>query len=472
MSMSVRLLPPIHQLQRHEQFRLLQQEYECSAELLTDVVSAAVQQIRSSLLAEAAPSAEVLPLTEESLIGSIFAKAKETLAKQYSYQLRHVLNATGTVLHTNLGRACLSEAAIAHVVETARGYSNLEYKLDEGERGSRHDIVERVLLQMTGAEAAMVVNNNAAAVYMILHAFAQGKDVIVSRGQLVEIGGSFRVSSIMDESGARLREVGTTNRTHLYDYERVICDETRMIMKVHTSNFKVVGFAHTVESDELIALARRHEQIIYYEDLGSGMLYDLRQHGIGEEPLVQEVVAQGADIVSFSGDKLLGGPQAGIIVGRKSLINKLKKHPLARVLRVDKMTLAALEATLLQFAKGVESAKQIPTLRHILDSPEAVYERAAALANELKSYGIQGTVIREEAPIGGGTLPDVLLPTYAVMLEAKHSNNLQEALRLGTPSIVCRARHGALLFDLRAITDAQVPQLAQGITQAINNLKK
>ena len=229
---------------------------------------------------------------------------KQSIQQQFRYTLKNVINATGTILHTNLGRARLSEQAVEHVVKIASQYSNLEYKLEEGERGSRHSHVEDLIKRITGAEAAMVVNNNAAAVYFILRAFTLNKEVIVSRGQLVEIGGSFRISSIMEESGAKLIEVGTTNKTHLYDYERAINEETRMILKVHTSNFKIQGFTESIETKELVDLANQHEQVIFYEDLGSGVLYDFRQHGIGDEPVVGEVLKMGADIVSFSGDKL------------------------------------------------------------------------------------------------------------------------------------------------------------------------
>ena len=269
------------------------------------------------------------------------------------------------------------------MVETAQNYSNLEYKLQEGERGSRHSHVEALVKEITGAEAAMVVNNNAAAVYLVLRALAENKEVIVSRGQLVEIGGSFRISSIMEESGAKLVEIGTTNKTHLYDYENALHPETAIIMKVHTSNFKVIGFTKSVETEALIGLTQSSENVIFYEDLGSGALFDFRKHGIGDEPVVREVIEMGADIVTFSGDKLLGGPQAGIIAGKKKIIDWLKKHQLARVVRVDKMTLAALEGTLIDYARGENSIQNIPTIRDLLVSIDVIDERSKRFVTNL-----------------------------------------------------------------------------------------
>ena len=363
----LKYLPPIHELQKSERFSLLMNQYGIDHTNMTAILTNVLNDIRQMLLQNRWSGIEP---GNELFITEIFNRSEKGIQQQFRYTLKNVINATGTILHTNLGRARLSEQAVEHVAKIASQYSNLEYKLEEGERGSRHSHVEDLIKRITGAEAAMVVNNNAAAVYFILRAFTSNKEVIVSRGQLVEIGGSFRISSIMEESGAKLIEVGTTNKTHLYDYESAINEETRMILKVHTSNFKIHGFTESVETKELVDLANRHEQVIFYEDLGSGVLYDFRQHGIGDEPVVGEVLKMGADLVSFSGDKLLGGPQAGIIAGNKDLIDKLKKHQLARVLRVDKMTLAALEGTLMDYLKGKDELNKVPVIRDLLQSKD------------------------------------------------------------------------------------------------------
>jgi L-seryl-tRNA(Ser) seleniumtransferase len=319
----LRSIPAIHELKANPYFKNILLQSKLDESELTNKLREVMDIVRNLLLQEkwtgSNPSSHLF-------IMDVFDLLEKKIAKDFDYTLKRVVNATGTILHTNLGRARLSQTAIKHVVETARHYSNLEYKIEEGERGSRHTHVESLIKLITGAEAAMVVNNNAAAVYLILRSLAQQKEVIVSRGQLVEIGGSFRISSIMEESGATLVEVGTTNKTHLYDYENAINENTRMVLKVHTSNFKTIGFTKTVETDDLVALSSKHENIIFYEDLGSGVLYDFEQHGIGDEPVVKKVIEKGADLVSFSGDKLLGGPQAGIIAGKKDLIDKLKKH--------------------------------------------------------------------------------------------------------------------------------------------------
>src|SRR5699024_8558436 len=294
--------------------------------------------------------------------------------------LQSVINATGVVLHTNLGRARLSEKAIEHISSTAASYSTLEYDVQTGERGSRHDVVEEHLTALTGAEAAMVVNNNAAAVYLVLKALAFEREVIVSRGELVEIGGSFRISEIMKESQATLVDVGTTNKTHINDYANAITEETALLLKVHKSNFKMIGFTDEVDTEELVPLSTERN-IPIFEDLGSGTLFDFAAHKIGDEPTVQEKVAAGIDLISFSGDKLLGGPQAGIIVGKKEYIDLLKKHQLMRVLRVDKFTLASLEATLKLYMN--DQIEEIPTLRVILMDEAEIYEKARTFTDAL-----------------------------------------------------------------------------------------
>lgn len=449
----LKYLPPIHELQKNEKFFTIMNQYGIDHTNMTAILTNVLNDIRQMFLQNQWSGIEP---GNELFIAEIFDRSEIVIEQRFRYTLKNVINATGTILHTNLGRARLSEQTVEHVVKIASHYSNLEYKLEEGERGSRHSHVEDLIKRITGAEAAMVVNNNAAAVYFILRAFALNKEVIVSRGQLVEIGGSFRISSIMEESGAKLIEVGTTNKTHLYDYERAINEDTRMILKVHTSNFKILGFTKSVETKELVDLAHQHEQVIFYEDLGSGVLYDFRQHGIGDEPVVGEVLKMGADLVSFSGDKLLGGPQAGIIAGNKDLIDKLKKHQLARVLRVDKMTLAALEGTLMHYLKGKDELKKVPVIRDLLQGKEELKLRSEKFKEKLQktcnSYDIN--VMEGTSQVGGGTMPEVLLPAFVVVL--KHNvisaEHLAKFLRVNsTPSIIVRIQRDEILLDLRTV---------------------
>ncbi|WP_153238479.1 L-seryl-tRNA(Sec) selenium transferase [Fictibacillus phosphorivorans] len=380
-----------------------------------------------------------------------------------THQIRSLINASGIVIHTNLGRSRLSEKSVERMSETARMYSNLEYNLEEGKRGSRHDLTEELIKQVTGAEAAMVVNNNAAAVYLILKALAKNKEVIVSRGELVEIGGSFRVSSIMEESGAKLREIGTTNKTHFFDYERAMNDETGMIMKVHTSNFKVIGFTKEVSSSELMKLKTDHPDVIIYEDLGSGALYPFQSVGIGEEPLISSVIAKGLDVVSFSGDKLLGGPQAGIIAGKKTIIDLLKKHQLARVLRVDKFTIAALNETLKSYSN--EEYKDIPTVRDILKTPEEIRQNVWRLKRKVEDHSsLNIRVLEEFSQVGGGTMPDVKLPTFCLGIKhRKGAEYLARTFRNHQTPIIVRIKDEEVLLDLRTISDEELLTIEDAI---------
>ncbi len=463
----LRSIPPVHELQNLGQFTVLGYESGMDTTELTKQLKDVLEQIRNSILHNqwhgSIPG--TAPFTDE-----IFQMLEYNIKKHFSYTLKKVINATGTILHTNLGRARLSEHAITHVLETARNYSNLEYKLAEGERGSRHSHAESLIRELTGAEAAMIVNNNAAAVYLVLRALAVNKEVIVSRGQLVEIGGSFRISSIMEESGAKLVEVGTTNKTHLYDYERAVTAETAIIMKVHTSNFKVVGFTESVETDQLVHFTKGLDNVLFYEDLGSGALHDFRKHGIGAEPVVKEVLEAGADLVTFSGDKLLGGPQAGIIAGKKELIDRLKKHQLARVIRVDKMTLAALEGTLLDYAKGELGLQNIPTIRDLLQSAEEIDERSKKFVSKLLDDTDQYEVkmIPGTSQVGGGTMPEVQLPTVLITLKHRFHTAEQLAKKLRTeahPAIVARIQKDELLLDLRTVAEDEEQLLLEALKQ-------
>jgi L-seryl-tRNA(Ser) seleniumtransferase len=378
-------------------------------------------------------------------------------------QIRPVINASGVVIHTNLGRSRLSHNAVKRMSETAQKYSNLEYNLEQGRRGSRHDLTEDLIKRATGAEAAMVVNNNAAAVYLVLKALAKNKEVIVSRGELVEIGGSFRVSSIMEESGAFLKEIGTTNKTHYSDYEKAINENTAMIMKVHTSNFKIVGFTKDVASKELMNLKMDSKDLIVYEDLGSGALYPFHHHGIGEEPLVSTVIDHGIDLVTFSGDKLLGGPQAGIIAGKKELIEKLKKDQLARVLRVDKFTIAALNETLNAYLN--DDWLSIPTVRDILTSADEIKDRTINLMENLKKNSkLSMSVVKEFSQVGGGTMPDVKLPTYCLGLRNEMGAvYLAKYFKDCKTPIIVRIKNEEVLIDLRTVTDEEIPIISNAI---------
>ncbi|CAH2716001.1 L-seryl-tRNA(Sec) selenium transferase [Neobacillus rhizosphaerae] len=454
MKVWLRSIPAVHELQNHGTFLSLLEESNLDHTQLTKQLKEVVDQIRDAIINDKWTGS--VPGTSH-FIEDLFLILKANLKKQFSYTIEKVINATGTILHTNLGRARLSENAINHVVETARSYSNLEYKLNEGERGSRHSHVEDLIKEITGAESAMVVNNNASAVYLVLRAFAKNKEVIVSRGQLVEIGGSFRISSIMEESGASLIEVGTTNKTHLYDYEKAVTPETAIVMKVHTSNFKVIGFTKSVETEELIDLTQKLDDVIFYEDLGSGALYDFRKHGIGEEPVVKEVIEMGADVITFSGDKLLGGPQAGIIAGKKEIIDRLKKHQLARVVRVDKMTLAALEGTLIDYARGENAIRNIPTVRDLLVSINELDERARVFVANLlqKTNSYQVNIVPDSSQVGGGTMPDVVLPTKVIALKHDSLTAVQLSRKLRTeskPAIIARIQKDEYIIDLRTVT--------------------
>jgi len=370
--------------------------------------------------------------------------------------LRRVVNATGVVVHTNLGRSLLPEFLLKDLVETASLYSNLEYNLELGKRGSRYVHVEEILCELTGAEAGLVVNNNAAAVLIILDTMAKGKEVIVSRGELVEIGGSFRVPDVMKKSNAILKEIGTTNRTHLHDYENAVTPETALFMKVHQSNFYIMGFTKIVSVKELKELSLK-TGIPVFEDLGSGSFVDFSKYGMKYEPTVQDAVKQGADIVSFSGDKLLGGPQAGIIVGKKEYINKIKKNPLNRALRIDKLTLVSLERTLMLYRDMDRAVKTIPTLRMLTYSLEELRARADALNNKisgLKLEIIQNEVCETISKVGGGALPHQMLKSFAIKLIPQKGisvNNMEEFFRAYKIPVIVRIEEDSVLMDVRTI---------------------
>jgi L-seryl-tRNA(Ser) seleniumtransferase len=379
----------------------------------------------------------------------LVAGARRWLGVKLAASLQPVINATGVILHTNLGRAVLSQDAQRAMLAAAAGYSTLEYDLSRGERGRRDDHLEPLLRQITGAEAALVVNNNAAAILLTLTALARRREVVISRAQLIEIGGGFRIPEVLAQSGAKLVEVGTTNRTHRGDVEAALGEKTALLLRVHTSNFKLVGFTTVPSLTELVELGRV-AGVPVVDDLGSGALLDTESFGLGHEPTVQESVQAGAALVAFSGDKLLGGPQAGIVVGQTSLIEKMRRHPLARAVRADKVALAGLHATLLHYARG-EAVDQVPVWRMIAMTDDILRRRAEAWAADLG----RGTVVAARSTVGGGSLPEETLPTWAVALESEHVSALAADLRQATPPVIGRIEGGLLLLDPRTVMPEQ-----------------
>ncbi|MEW6569572.1 MAG: L-seryl-tRNA(Sec) selenium transferase [Nitrospirota bacterium] len=399
----------------------------------------------------------------------IMADIEIIISRLSSFSLRPLINATGVVIHTNLGRSVLSENALENIRRVSESYSNLEYDIEEGRRGKRYTHVKRILRDITGAEDALVVNNNAAAVLLCLNTLAKGKEVIVSRGELVEIGGSFRMPDVMASSGAILREVGTTNKTHLFDYEKAINDNTALILKIHKSNFRIVGFTDEVSIEELVALGKRHELPVMF-DLGSGCLIDLRPFGIHNEPAVREIVKTGIDLTTFSGDKLLGGPQGGVIVGKKEYIERIQKNPLTRTVRIDKLTLAGFEATLMEYVDEERAMNAIPTLRMLLQKPEEIRARAQKIARRLRKEipEAETEVMADSSRAGGGALPEVDLPTFVVSIRSGRFsvNELEERLRKGDPPIITRIKENSLIIDVRTIRDQDLDSLVKGIKAA------
>ncbi len=390
--------------------------------------------------------------TALDLITTIVAKrVMQALKASLEPNLRPVINGSGVIIQTNLGRAPLSAAAIAAMARVGAGYTNLEYDLVQGERGDRYVHLEGLLTRLSGAEAALAVNNNAAAVYLTLLALANGREVIVSRGQAVEIGGGFRIPDVLRQSGATLVEVGTTNRTYARDYAAAINERTALLMRIHSSNFRLMGFVHETSLSAMAEVAH-HQQVTLLDDLGSGTLLPTTPYGLAPEPTVQASVAAGADLVTFSGDKLLGGPQAGLIVGRRELVARLRAHPLARALRIDKSTIAGLQATLLSYVRGT-ALEEIPVWRMIATPAASLAQRAQALVVQLGAAGLPAEVLACRSAVGGGALPGETLASFAVALEPPPSQAaaLAQRLRTGNPPIIGRSNEGRMLFDLRTI---------------------
>ncbi|HDR16543.1 MAG TPA: L-seryl-tRNA(Sec) selenium transferase [Desulfobacteraceae bacterium] len=402
-------------------------------------------------------------LEQEAITNAAVSRAKA----RAKASLQPVVNATGVVIHTNLGRSLLSEKVIDKFKDVAARYSNLEYDLDSGRRGSRYVHVEGILKELTGAEAALVVNNNAAAVFISLETLAKGRQVLVSRGQLIEIGGSFRIPDVMAGSGAVMVEVGTTNKTHLKDYRDGINAETALLLKVHTSNFQVVGFTEEVPLSELVKLGKQHG-IPVMEDLGSGCLVDLSAYGLFKEPPVTDVLAQGADVVTFSGDKLLGGPQAGIILGKKDLLDRIKKNPINRAVRIDKLTLLALEETLRLYRDELSAVREIPTLKMLFEPYGTLAEKALNLTEsigEIPAHNFRLSLVNGNSKPGGGSLPLVELPSRLICLEpeAMSSADIEALLRANVPPVISRVEKDRVLLDVRTLQDSDTAVVVEAV---------
>jgi len=445
-----RRLPSVDGVLHTEAFQDLLSTY--NREVIVDLVREYMGMLRQHVWTQ---QGDVPPQEE------LFASMLEHVQRALCPSLRNVINATGVIIHTNLGRALLSADTLSAMERAGREYSNLEYDLDEGKRGSRYVHATTLLRRLTNAEDALVVNNNAAALVLILQALAKGRDVLISRGHLVEIGGGFRIPDIMAQSGARLVEVGTTNRTYIRDYRAALGEETALIMRVHASNFLITGFTHQPSLREMVALGRERGVPVVH-DLGSGALLDTAEYALAQEPLVQESVSAGVDLTCFSGDKLLGGPQAGIIVGRADLVSRLKRHPLARALRVDKTTLAGLQATLMHYLRG-EAVEKIPVWRMISMQKELIGDRVAHLVRNLKDSGLDVSPREGVSAIGGGALPGQTLPTVLLALRVLRPAEFAACLRSSSPPVVARIEDDQILFDLRTVTPEQDEALLEAI---------
>ena len=478
-----RLIPSIEQLRQREHVRALEARYgrEAIVEALREEAAALRQRLTAWPAASGTPDASIVDT--EQAAEQIERALQDRLRHAFESPLRSVINATGVIVHTNLGRAPLAASAAHRVAEIATGYSNLEYDLEAGRRGARDVHAEALLCRLTGAEAALVFNNNAAAVLIMLSALAAGREVIISRGELVEIGGGFRIPDVMLQSGALLREVGTTNKTRAADYSAAISERSAVILRIHPSNFRIDGFTERPALKDLVSIGHRFK-VPVCEDLGSGNLLDWRPQARGrgpeaggqgpgagalgsgmDEPLVRSSIDTGAGVVCFSGDKLLGGPQAGIIVGRRDLLGPIRKHPLMRALRVDKMTYAALDATLLEYARG-RATETVPVARMLSLSAADIERRARAVAEPLQtSTRVRAAIVDGVSTIGGGSAPGAAIPTrlLSVSVGTERPDTLEARLRRYTPPIIARIEHDRLLLDLRTVLPEQDQVLAEAL---------
>lgn len=438
-----------------------------SRKVVVEAVRRGLEHLRREILYRD----ESFHFNENSLsFESLYPLFEKEIEQQMKHRLRRVINATGVVIHTNLGRAPIHPSALNHIIEISKTYSNLEYDLNLGVRGSRYLHVEEILCHLSGADSALVVNNNAGAVLLVLNTLAEGKEVVISRGELVEIGGAFRIPDVMKRSGALIKEVGTTNRTYLTDYQGAINPQTALLLKVHTSNFRVMGFTSDVPLQDLVQLGRQ-THLPVMNDLGSGCLIDLTRYGLIKEPTVQEAIDAGADIITFSGDKLLGGPQAGIILGKKGLLDLIKLNPLTRALRIDKFTLAALESTLLLYLDEKRAMEEIPTLKMLSLDIRKLKNRGKRLLKRLSGIGdqmMEFTLRDDVSQVGGGALPLQELPTMVISIKPINFsvNRLEESLRKVDPPIISRISKEELILDMRTVFDEDIPLLAEGIEKA------
>ncbi|MDO5718564.1 MAG: L-seryl-tRNA(Sec) selenium transferase [Tissierellia bacterium] len=461
-----KMLPKVDELLERDAIKTLIEEN--SRKIVVDSIRNSLDEIRNFI--KSGIEEDIL----KDKINSIENIISEDVYKTKRHNLIKVINATGVVIHTNLGRSPITAEIIEEMGKVAGGYSNLEYDLKAGKRGERYSHLEEIIRDITGAESAMVVNNNASAVMLILSTLAKNKEVITSRGELIEIGGAFRVPDVCEQSGASLVEVGTTNKTHLRDYENAINEETAAILKVHTSNYRILGFTKSVEASELLELKEKNN-IYIIEDLGSGVLIDLSKYGLEYEPTVQDSIAAGVDIVSFSGDKLLGGPQAGIIVGRKDIIEALKRNPLTRALRVDKFTITALEAILRLYLDEEIAVKKIPTLRMLTYKEEELKAKAEKLKDKIiqisdSDFDIE--IISVDSEVGGGSLPLEKLPSYAVALKSDKfsASQLEKYLRNHDTPIIIRIIRDMAVLDIRTVFESEFSEIANAIKGLVNGI--
>ncbi|SCG83707.1 selenocysteine synthase [Proteiniborus sp. DW1] len=457
-------LPKVDQLLNNEN---IQQLLKISPrEIVTETIREVIDELRVLI------SSKNLTLEElDCKINRITEDIRDRVQESLKPRLRKVINASGVVIHTNLGRSLINREIMEHITEIASNYNNLEFDLESGMRGSRYSHLEDIIRKITGAEAAMVVNNNAAAVVLALSSLASNKEIIVSRGELVEIGGSFRIPEVMEQSGAILVDVGTTNKTHLSDYEKSINENTAALMKVHTSNYRILGFTESVSLEELVNLGQKFSLPVI-EDLGSGVLVDLSRYGLQYEPTVQESIRAGVDIVTFSGDKLLGGPQAGIIIGRKKYIDMMKKHPLNRALRVDKFTIAALEATLRLYLSEETAIKKIPTLKMLTMTQEELASKAERLMSQIEQKNLDKLkieIVDDYSQVGGGSMPLEQIPTKCIVIYSEDSSiaSLEKNLRANSIPIITRIFKDKLYMDLRTIEEEEFNEIAEGLKFAL-----
>jgi len=463
------MIPKVDEVLEDERIKSLLNQIP--RKLVLDSIREEIDSLRNDIRENKLDEEEVLR-RNQILIDLVLKRAN----KKNFYKLRRVVNGTGIILHTNLGRALINREVMENVVDIVTNYSNLEFDIEKGERGSRYSHIKDILTEITGAEDAMVVNNNAAAVLLVLSTMAKGKEVIVSRGELIEIGGSFRIPDVMEQSGATLKAVGTTNKTHLYDYENAINENTAALMKVHTSNYRVLGFTSSVSIDELYTLKEKYN-LPLIEDLGSGVLIDISKFGLEYEPTVQDSIKNGVDIVTFSGDKLLGGPQAGIIVGKKKYIDQMKKNPLTRAFRVDKFSISALEATLRLYLDEKTAVEKIPTLNMLsmgLDKLELKAEKLHDLLNKkIKDNSIKFHIVDSFSEVGGGSLPLERIPTKCIMISLKglSVNEFEKSLREFDIPIITRIYKDNILIDLRTVREDEFDIVADGILFGLNRLK-